>query len=227
MNVARKELITAGMTACRERLVAMGFTAHANDTFTLPLAPQLRGWITLARAIHRGDGSMAVTPIVGLLHQGVNRLVSRLARLPYYRYAMATVQTHLRTVMPPDVWTHDWVEMYPGQSLDMPADEIAQALQEYGQPWIREHASLEAIFDLIITFKGAAGAYGFKRPIIAQMLGRHDLAREYIREGFAQLSKRTGPGSQELFDAWERFAQAFNAWTASPTGEPGPHDGRT
>jgi hypothetical protein len=65
MAVARKELIEPGRHACQHRLQAMGFKRHEADIFTLPLAPRLFGWVGLARAIYRGDGSMNITPVAG------------------------------------------------------------------------------------------------------------------------------------------------------------------
>src|SRR5215467_6314061 len=122
MGVARKELITTGLFACRQRLEALGFTRHAADIFTLPLTPRLFGWVGLGRAVHTGDGSMVVTPVVGLLHQDVERLVAVCADLPYHRYYPATVQTGIGLLTPER--TSGRVRFGPGEEVDEPTEQV-------------------------------------------------------------------------------------------------------
>jgi hypothetical protein len=143
MSLARKELIAAGMLACRERLAALGFQPHAANIFTLPFAPRLFGWVGLGRAVHTGDGSKVVKAHVGLLHQDIERLVSICARIPYHRYYPATVQTRTSVLKPEGA--SDWVSFCPDEPIEEAADCVCQPIGQYAIAWMREYVSLTGI----------------------------------------------------------------------------------
>jgi hypothetical protein len=207
VRVARKELITAGVSACRQRLEAMGFKRHEADIFTLPLAPRLFGWVALGRAVHRGDGSMEITPWVGLLHQDVERLVATCAHLPYHRYHPATVQTGVDLLIPDAPLLR--VIFYPGQSVEEPAEQACQPIRDYGIPWMQEHASLAGIQALDNSEQYRIKLSTWRRAVIAWMLGRPDLARQYLNDALTEIAAEGGANAAGVLDVYRRFAAAL------------------
>jgi hypothetical protein len=209
--IASKELIAAGRNACRKRLEAMGFTRHEEDIYTMPLALHLFGWVGLARGIRRGDGSMDITPLVGLLHQDTQRVVAACAHLPYHRYYPATVQTNVGRLMPGAASLY--VVFHPQQPADEPAERVCQPIGEYGIPWMQEHASLAAIYDLLTSGSFSKGDLStFKPPVVAWMLGRSDLAHQLVRERLTQIAEEEGPNVEVALDVYGRFAAELEKW---------------
>jgi hypothetical protein len=218
MGVARRELITAGTSACRKGLEALGFTWHVGDFLTVPLAPQLFGWVGLGHAVHRGDGSMQITPWVGLLHQDVERLVATLVRVPYHRYQSATIQTIVGTLAPEPEDLR--VTFYPRQPVTEPAERVIELVREYGLPWAREHASLAAIYNLVVRGQFTVALHPFKPPIIAWMLGRPDVAHQLMREHLARITEQGGPNAAGGLEVYERFATALEQRMVRPWTPP-------
>lgn len=207
MGGARKELITAGISACRQRLDAFGFTRHEADIFTLPLAPRLFGWVALGRRVHTGDGSMVVITNVGLLHQDVERLVATCASLPYHRYYPPTVLTGIDQVTPEQ--TAGWVYFRPGDSVNEAADQVCRPIRQYGVPWMREHASLPGIQALDQSERYRTSLSTWRCAVIAYMLGHPEAARQRWRDTMSRIEQEGGWNAAELLEIQRRFAAAL------------------
>lgn len=149
MYTASRELIDAGMRACRNQLEAVGVERHEDDSFTLELAPRLFGWAAFGRNVYCGDGSMSLRPVLGLLQQDVGRLVADLARVPYKRYAYATIQTGAFTLIP-DAPEREII-FEPDTSVERAAERVCAPILDPGLTWMRQHPSLEAIYTLLTT----------------------------------------------------------------------------
>jgi hypothetical protein len=207
MGVARKELIMAGISACRQRLEGLGFTRHEAEIFTLPLAPRILGWVGLGRGVHNGDGSMVVIPHIGLLHQDVERFVAACARLPYHRYSPATVQTGLGQLTL--VRTAIRVSFRPEESVDAAAELISQPVEECGLAWMREYASLQGIQALDHHPRYQTTLSSWQRAVIAYMLGHPDLARQHLRDTITQIERAGRWNAAQLIEIQQRFAAAL------------------
>jgi hypothetical protein len=219
MATARRELIDAGLSACRRQLEALGFRRHKPHLFTMPLAPRVLGWVALGTGIHRGDGSMDITPVVGLLHQDVQRVVAICAHLPYHRYYPPTVGTNVGHLTPDrrDLW----VVFPPHESVEGPAARVCQPISEYGVPWMREHASLAAIYELLSSRRFPSSPMAdFKLPVIAWMLGQADVARQLLRNELKRIRESGGPNAAGALEVYGRFVAALEeqmargAWNA-------------
>lgn len=207
MGAARKELIMAGVSACRQRLEAIGFTRHEAEIFTLPLAPRLFGWVGLGRGVHTGDGSMVVTTNVGLLHQDVEQLVATCASLPYHRYSPPTVFTGIDQFAPER--NAGWVYFRPGESVDEAADRICQPICQYVIPWMRQYASLPGIQALDQNERYRTGLSTWRRAAIAYMLGHPEAARQRLRETMAQIEQEGRWNTAQILEPQRRFTAAL------------------
>lgn len=205
MATARRELIEAGLSACRRQLEALGFRRRGANIFTVPLAPRLLGWVALGKGIHRGDGSMDITPVVGLLHQDVQRVVAACAHLPYHRYYPPTVGTNVGQLTPE---ARDlWIVFPPHEPVEEPAARVCQPISEYGIPWMREHASLAAIYELLSSRQFSSSPMSnFKLLVIAWMLGQADVARQMLRNELKRIMESGSPNAAGALEVYRRFA---------------------
>lgn len=219
MATARRELIEAGLSACRRQLEALGFRPHEANIFTLPLASRLLGWVGLGKGVHRGDGSMDITPVVGLLHQDVERVVAACAHLPYHRYYPSTILTNAGLLTPEA--RAIWVVFYPHESVEAPAARVSQPIRDYAIPWMREHASLAAVYELLSTGQFPSSTMAkLKLPVIAWILGQEDVARHLLHNELKRISESRGPNAAGALEVYGRFAaeleeqMARGAWNA-------------
>lgn len=220
MATARRDLIEAGLSACQRQLEAMGFTRHQTYIFTLPLATRIFSWVALAKGVHRGDGSMDITPGVGLLHQDVERVVAACAHLPYHRFSPPTVLTNVGQLTPQ---ARDlWVIFYPNESVEAPGARVCQPIHDHGIPWMREHASLASIYELLSSGQYPSSPMSnFKLPVIAWMLGQADLARQLLRNELKRISESGSLNAAGALDVYGRFAaeleerMALGGWDRS------------
>lgn len=219
--VASRDLIDAGLGACATRLVDLGFKRHASSIFTTPLSLDVWGWVALSRATHLGGGVMEITPWVGLLCPQVERLSSTLRRLPYHRYFPATAQMNIGALLPPPPEIprlfqprEIHVTFHPDSDVEAPAERVCAPIREVGAPWMREHASLEAVYALAV-----ANNIAFRNsrlPILAWLMGNLDQAHVHLREEYNALyAKSIAPGAPASIglaaQTYQRFMTAFEA----------------
>lgn len=219
--VASRMLIEAGLGACATRLIALGFKRHAHSIFTMPLTPDVWGWVARGSATHLGDGMMEITPFVGLLCPEVERLSSKLRSLPYHRYSPATVQMNVGTLLPPPPEIPGLfqpreihVTFQPDSDVEAPAERVCAPIRDVGVPWMREHASLEAVYALTVANNVAFRNY--RLPILAWLMGDLDQARAHLREEYGALYTKSiapsAPASLEpAVQTYQRFVTAFEA----------------
>jgi hypothetical protein len=206
VGVARKELIAAGISACRQRLEAFGLTHRWADIFTLPLTPGMLGWVSLGRAVHNGDGSMVVAPNIGLLHQEVERLRATCAQIPYHRYYPPTLLTNMGRLKPDH--ENGWVTFAPHASVEAAAEQVSQPIEEYGLPWMRAHASLAAIATLDGDKRYGTRLDPWRRAVISYLLGHPELAREQLHDVISQMEREGLP--RISLETYRRFADALD-----------------
>lgn len=221
--VASRDLIDAGISACATRLLAVGFERHMRSIFTLPLSPDVWGWVALSRATHLGGGVMQITPFVGLLCPKVEKLSSQLRSLPYHRYFPATIQMNVGLLLPPPPEIPGLfqpreihVTFHPDSDVEAPAELVCAPIRETAVPWMRGCPSLEAVYALTLANTVAVPFRNYRLPILAWLTGNLDQARAYLHEGhdmlYAASLAPSAPASIGLaVQTYQRFMAAFEA----------------
>src|SRR5437660_4976886 len=92
--------IKAIRTACTRELGALGFQREGDRIYTVQLTPGFQGWLGLNEAIHRGDGSAELSPVVGVTCEEIERAVAGLSGHNLPRYPPATISMNVGYVMP-------------------------------------------------------------------------------------------------------------------------------
>lgn len=194
--------------AARPLLEALGLQRRAGEQYTLELEPDVLAWVGLSRMTeHR---VLVVSPMVGVRHQAVERLVAELLGLRFRPYSPATILSALGYLMPQGRWVPWRVE---DEAAAVPrAVEIAGAIADFGLPAARRYATLEAIERAL----SAPGTMGSPRratliPVVLSLLDRTDEARDVLARELETRRDRLDAEAQDyrrfadrLRDVWDR-----------------------
>jgi hypothetical protein len=185
-----------------ERLQVLDFAKRGGVIFTRDVSPDVIGWLGLNRASrHTPPGEFEVNPVVGIRHQGVERVVAELRGKPFHAYLPPTVSSPLGYLMP-EARYRPWMVGSGPESADIIADMVA-AIAEYGVPFMESNASLPRLCRLLDDRLGLELVY---RPAVAWLLaGEVDRAAALIEEAEAGLGDRADAAAVEVRD----FVAAF------------------
>jgi hypothetical protein len=93
-------LINSIRLASTRELQPIGFKKRMSGVYTAELAPGYLGWLGLNEATHRGDGSVALGPVVGVRSHEVESLVVEMADRKARSYLPPTISTNIGYIMP-------------------------------------------------------------------------------------------------------------------------------
>jgi hypothetical protein len=197
----RRQGVTKEAAAAMKRA---GFEkARGEGIFTVRLDGDVLGWAS-HMANRSSDGTIEISPKVGVRHEALHRLVDRLSERE--AGTEPTISTVLGYLMPEQsanvVWRFD-----SQTPVDAQAANLASSIVEYGRPYMLEHASLEALIEALRDDPW----YGPKRISAALLLlGRTDEAREFVAAELEKLAERTDPRDLAATE-FRTFAERFEA----------------
>jgi hypothetical protein len=165
----------------------IGFRKLArDDIYTIELAESIIGIVGMNRASSGGRaGELELWPLMGLRHNEVQEIVSELKGKEPGDFQPATVFWPLRYIMPEELREH-W--MFTPENAPEMARVVADAIEKWGLPWMREHASLEKICELAEGEFGFDSQLNYTRPVIWQLLDQPERAKALINEVEAGLT---------------------------------------
>lgn len=190
---------------CAAPLADLGFRKRAGGIFTTDLDDEVFGWLGLNRASrHRPAGEVEVNPVVGVRHQGVERLVAEYCGQKFHPYVPATVVTPLSHLMP-DGRYRTWVF---GASNDDDASgrEMVAAIEKYGLPFMRATVTLPELSRRIEDGFGIDSQLDYRRPVALLLAGDRAGARRALEAALTRLGDRGDPAAQDL----RRFVDALS-----------------
>jgi hypothetical protein len=165
----------------------IGFRKRAGiDVYTIELSESILGWVGMNTASSGGSaGELELWPIMGLRHQEVAQIVSEMDGTEPSDFLPPTVYWPLRYIMPEELREHWWFT--PENAPEM-ARVVADTIEHWGLPWMREHATLEKICELAEGDFGFPSQLKYTRPVIWQLLDQPERAQALIDEIEASLT---------------------------------------
>ena len=192
----------------REPLEERGFRKRSSGVFTVELARDVLGWLGLNTASrHQVDGTVEVNPVVGVRHQGVERLVAELRAEPFHPYLPPTISTSIGYVMPLHRY-QAWAIASGGDGA--PTAGLIDAVVIHGLPFMRQNADLESLYET--AEEGLGFSLEYRLPVIRLLLGERQAARAALDKCINDLGARQDAAAQQFraFSAAlvERMAKA-------------------
>lgn len=199
MAAAAKSPATLAAESLVAPLKAVGFRKRAAGFFTVELAPDALGLVSLNTASeHMEPGTVRVNPIVGVRHLEVERVLAELKNETPHAYMPATVQEPIGYVMPQHTYT-TWL-LSVDDDMGGPAAEIARAVEDHGLPYMRDAAPLERVVALLRAGRTATRGQ-FLLPVALALAGDTTAALDAVAVTERDVEGQRGP-----------FATAFRAF---------------
>lgn len=197
---------SVGLECVVERLGRLGFVKRAGLIFTLPLhGDVVLGWVGLNKATRGGRGEVVLNPVVGVRHQGVEKVVAELRGEKYHGYVPPTVSSPLRYLMPVDE-RREWVLKKDGGD-EAVADHLAGAVERFGCQFIRSCASSAGLVAAVRAGHGHVHQNCYRLPVALLLAGNVVEAAQVIEQELGALGVRSDPAAEQLREFASRLRQ--------------------
>lgn len=115
----------------------------------------------------------------------------------------ATAALHLGELAPDiDVFSFE-----QSQPLEGEARRLAEAVIEFGLPWMRENANLESLLGLFQEKEEMLGGYPERIAVVLFLLGRFNEVSDYL--DFQLHTYAQKPAWGEVHESWKQFSTAL------------------
>jgi hypothetical protein len=185
----------------RGPLATLGFRKRSGGIFTTELSPGVVGWVGLNTATkHQRKGEAEVNPVIGVRHQGVEQLIADLEERPFHQYIPPTISTPIGNAMPQQRYI-SW--LIGGPESESTAEDLVAAVNNYGLPFMHEHATLPSLLDAINERQGHRLEY--RLPVVLWLLDRRGAALAAVVQHEHGLERQSHPAAEDF----RRFAANF------------------
>lgn len=187
----------------KEELAKLGMRRRGDiGLFTVDFGLEALGWLGLNRRTGRGEGWFDLYPVVGVVHEPMERLWAELAGRKYQ--VNATIATPLAYLMPEKayrVWTFSPETDNRAVVLDMKL-----AVETYGFPYMKENGTTAALVRNLPP-SGLNDLNPYRLPLLHHLSGDDAVARAEIQSTLDELQ------GQETLRArhYREFAAKFLA----------------
>ncbi len=190
--------------AVRPLLADLGFKKRQGQIYSIEVSEDVLGWLGLNRATeHYPRGVAEIHPLVGVRHQGVERLVAELRGEKFHPYVPPTAGSPLNYLMP---WPHFRTWVLGRADTDEKAQEMVAAIAKYGLPWMHATAPLPALCGYLIKGRTLHDHEEFyRRP--AALLVAGDVAG--TSAWLDRLLAKVGDDTDAFSEEFRRFAAAL------------------
>ncbi|GAA3819056.1 hypothetical protein [Cellulomonas soli] len=191
MTTGRKLIERALRGALQER----GWTPRGAGWFTRAVAPGALGVLAVGVASkHSAPGQATATIYVHLRDEQLEAEVAKLTDTPNEGYRTTTGTTSIGHLMPASRW-HEWhIEL---DSAAAAAEEMARAVQDYAEPYLRTLASdPRMLLEAVESSPSYSAASGLARAVLLlRRQGSDAEATEFLLRRMSGLAARTDPAA--------------------------------
>ncbi|WP_026556263.1 hypothetical protein [Arthrobacter sp. 35W] len=192
-------------------MLALGFRKRAGLIFTMEVAPGFLGWVSIAtRAQYMSEPRWAGQPNIAVRHQEVSRIAAQLAGREYHPYHVPQIGNPLRYLTPHRGNPLQW-EMGTFPGADLNAQDMVDAIRDYGLPFIRKYATNEAMLsamaqNLVLN----SGVSSRSKPVLLALMGRFNEATDNMDSLVASAAGIDLPWAEND----RSYAANFHTWLA-------------
>lgn len=187
--------------ACDNALASFGFHSPRRGSPLIVIDEDFYGWVGLNRS--KAGDAVRIDPFIGLHCVPVMRLYYELDTYRKRRYLpgdTATVALHLGELAPaPTAFMFE-----RSQPLEGEAGRLAQAVVEFGRPWMTSHANLNALLVHLREKEAMLGGFPERVAVVLFLLGRFTEVSEYLDARREEYARK--PGWAEIHESWQQFS---------------------
>lgn len=178
-------------------LAEFNFRKRAGQIFTAEIADDALGWLGLNQASrHRPAGEVEINPVVGMRHQGVERIVAECRGERFHAYQPPTVSTPLGYLLPESGY-RAWM-FGNDRSAEGVAQELVRTIAQYGVPFMHSTAALPELCHRLDEGMGFEHQVMYRRPVAWLLVGDPRRAENILDETLAELADRSDVAAEEF-----------------------------
>jgi len=173
----------------------MGFKKRGKfKIFSIEIDQDVLGTVGLNTAARKENSMFAVNPVIGILHQQIERLVAELSGYEFDETNPATLSTNVGYLAPENSYFGFlFSENHP---IDPDLEMLQRSVEIYGLPFMRRNADLRSLVETM-----QAGRYGvkfmldYRLPVGLFLLGEQAQAKTYVENALKDVGARTDPAA--------------------------------
>jgi hypothetical protein len=196
---AISKFVRAVEDACETALVNVGFQRLRRGCIVYEIDPDFLGWVGLNRGVH--TGFVRINPFVGIHCISVMKLCAEIEGGAYKKGAIATFAVHLGKLRP----KVDVFEFHGEGDIAPESRRLAETVVDGGLPFMRAHASYEAILPVLEERVPTLGGYPERVAATLYRMGQVARARDFVIERRAEYEHQ----SAQVKESFDRFAIPF------------------
>lgn len=201
----KENLLKLTLAEIRNGLKGLRFRKRADDIFTLPVAPDVIGWLGLNAGSKQGQAN--INPVIGVRQSRIEELVSRLSGTPPHEYLPPSLSSPLGYLVPGRAEMPIWI-VASASDVESTATSIVRGVADFGIPFIERNRELR---ELVRSLKGDSAMATiqkmFRIPAGLSLLGESALLEDYLTTQIRAIEGRTDPVAVRFRD----FADGLRA----------------
>jgi len=191
--------VSSVKSACEAALVARGFRRLRQHEVALDISSDFLGWVGLN--IGNYATHVRVNPFVGVHCIPIMRTIASLEMDKYQIGSVATYAIHLGDLCP----TEKVLDFSSESDLSSEASRLAEAIKQYGEPYMRSIASIPTLLPLLKDRTNTLGGFPERYAMALRLNNQDDEARAFVIARQQEYSKR----ERAVRESFDRFAIPF------------------
>jgi len=201
---ASKALIREVMQITHRKLVDHGYKKRSSQIFTLDLSSEFLGWLGLNRAVQRGDGSLAINPVIGVRYQRLERILADLMDEEFHAYIPPTLSVNIGYLMPDNSYK-TWSFFEKTNNLRI-VDDMVAAIKKYGISFMDAMSNEDAILEALkVSDYSMPESRKFRLPLINYLRGDIEQARAELMTTLEEVNNREDMAAQYFREFTQRL----------------------
>lgn len=186
------------------RLLALGFRKAASAIFTRAEAPDVLAWVGLNHA--KRGGFVEINPVVGVRHQGVERLVAELLGEDFDEVAPPTAAANVGYVSDSDRYE---AFIFDGSRRDEEiASELAGAVAGPGTAFVARNSTLDNLANtLSSSTRLMPEQTAYRLPAALFLLHRFEDSGRALESKVRDIGSRTDPAATRYLSFAKRLGE--------------------
>ncbi len=206
---ASDQLIKEIMKYVQDALGEHRYRKRVEQIYTIDLSDEFLGWLGLNRAIERGDGALALNPVVGVRYQTMERTLAEITGEKFHAYIPPTVSVNVGYLMPENSY-RSWRFEEGGLNKQKVLDMVA-IVEKVGRPFMSTMADLESLTEALEAKRySLPDVRRYHLPVIYYLKGESDLAHSYLTSHEEELGDRDDLAAQAYRDFAEKMREQLS-----------------
>lgn len=192
MNIS-PSFVSHVFTVTAEKMAGIGFQKRKAGIFTLRLNDEVLGWVGLNTANYAG-GVLEINPTVGVRHQELEVLVSKLTGAKPHQFLPPTICASIGYLMPKRQFIA-W-SFQEGTDCNALVAEMVEAVDTFGRAFMEQNGHLLALYETMLNSDlGIAHQLDYRIPTACALLGKNTEAEAVLNARLRTMSGKDDPAS--------------------------------